>query len=373
MNMKQSYSLPYIGFIGGDMRQVYAYEYIKNKNFPVSAYSLSGGITSDSLPDILKNASVLVGGIPFSKDSKTLFLSSAPFQKNAPIEIDYFLSCLFHSQNQSKSRMLFAGKIPKKVKEFCSNNHIIYHDFLEDETFAAANALPTAEGAIMEAIALGNTVLEDQKCLVLGYGRCGSVLAQKLKALSADVTIYTRHSEQKTYFENMGFHFYDDQLPSIRNTSPKTNSSTSSHKVSNQTESKPYDKILHDADKPYAETLYAADKPYDKTLYAADQQYNEILYAADIEHSPHSSLSEYTYIFNTVPSLLLDSNTLSQLSPDTVIIDIASAPGGIDYNAVSSYPVHARHLLGIPGKIAPKYAGELIAQTILSSIDETGL
>ena len=61
------------------------------------------------------------------------------------------------------------------------------------------------------------------------------------------------------------------------------------------------------------------------------------------------------------------------MSPDTVMIDIASAPGGIDYNAVSSYPVHARHLLGIPGKIAPKYAGELIAQTILSSIDETGL
>lgn len=338
MNMKQSYSLPCIGFIGGDMRQVYAYEYIKNKNFPVSAYSLSGGITSDSLPDILKNASVLVGGIPFSKDSKTLFLTSAPFQKNTPIEIDYFLSCLSHAQNQSKSRLLFAGKIPKKVKEFCSNNHIIYHDFLEDETFANANALPTAEGAIMEAIALGNTVLEDQKCLVLGYGRCGSVLARKLKALSADVTIYTRHSEQKAYFENLGFHFYDNQLPCERNTTQKTGSSASSHTDSVQTEPK---------------------------------QCNETLCTADIEHS--SSLSEYTYIFNTVPSLLLDSDTLSQLSPDTVIIDIASAPGGIDYEAVSSYPVHARHLLGIPGRTAPKYAGELIAQTILSSIDKTGL
>lgn len=236
MNMKQSDSLPYIGFIGGDMRQVYAYEYIRNKNFPVSAYSLSGGITSDSLPDILKNASILVCGIPFSKDSKTLFLTSAPFQKNAPIEIDYFLSCLSHTQNPSKSRMLFAGKIPKKVKEFCSNHHIIYHDFLEDETFAAANALPTAEGAIMEAIALGNTVLEDQKCLVLGYGRCGSVLARKLKALSADVTIYTRHSEQKAYFENMGFHFYNDRLPYKTNTAQKAGSSASSHTLcSNKT------------------------------------------------------------------------------------------------------------------------------------------
>ena len=330
MNMKQSYqlqshALPHIGFIGGDMRQVYAYEYLKNKNYHVSAYSLSNGVTSDNLLNILKEASVLVCGIPFSKDSQTLFLTSAPFQKNAPVDMNYFLSCLYHKKRRTQGSFLFAGKIPKKVREFCQSNNIYCHDFLEDENFSAANALPTAEGAIMEAIALGNTVLENQKCLVLGYGKCGSVLAQKLKALAADVTIYTRHPEQKGYFEKQGFHFYEKQLPCTIN-----------------------------------ETI-------EQTTC------NTILSAADMENSLSSPLSAYTYIFNTVPALLLDSATLSQLSPDTVIIDIASLPGGIDYEAVSSFPVHVKHTLGIPGKIAPKYAGELIAQTILSSIDENGL
>lgn len=335
MNMKQFHSLHHIGFIGGDIRQVYAYEYLQNKSYQVSAYGLANGVTSENLANILKKASILVCGIPFSKDSETLFLTSAPFQKNAPIDINYFISCLQHRENNTQNSFLFAGKIPKNVKSFCQSGNIYCHDFLEDDNFSAANALPTAEGAIMEAIALGNTVLENQKCLVLGYGKCGSVLAQKLKALSADVTIYTRHPEQKKYFEEQGFHFYDGQLPYALKKSITTN------KISCKT--------------------------MEQTTCTT------ILRAADMENSLLSPLSAYTYIFNTVPALLLNAAALSQLSPDTVIIDIASLPGGIDYQAVSSFPVRVKHALGIPGKIAPKYAGELIAQTILSSIDENGL
>ncbi len=340
MNMKQSdpsHTLPHIGFIGGDMRQVYAYEYLSSKNYPVSAYGLANGVASGNLPNILKDASIFVCGIPFSKDAETLFLTSVPFQKNAPIDINYFISCLQHRTLKTKPCFLFAGKIPKKVKEFCQSDNICYHDFLEDENFSAANALPTAEGAIMEAIALGNTVLENQKCLVLGYGKCGSVLAQKLKAFDADVTIYTRHPEQKEYFEKQGFHFFEGQLPY----------------TINETITETSDKLSHEK---IEETVY-----------------DVILKAADMELFSPSPLAAYTYIFNTVPALLLDSATLSQLSPGTVIIDIASLPGGVDYKSISSFPVLVKHALGIPGKIAPKYAGELIAQTILSSIDENAL
>lgn len=336
-NTLQSCSLPHIGFIGGDMRQVYAYQDLKNKNYPLSAYGLANGVTSDNLPDVLKETSVLVCGIPFSKDSKTLFLTSAPFQKNTPISIDYFLSCLFHRKDAAQLKFLFAGKIPKKVKHYCLDNQIYCHDFLEDEYFAAANALPTAEGAIMEAIALGNTVLENHNCLVLGYGKCGCVLAKKLKSLSANVTIYTRHPEQKAYFEAQGFHFYDGHLPYTANKSLNQDTKKIVNNITN-----------NDTDKT-------------------------ILEAANINSSSVSPLKKYHYIFNTVPALLLDSYTLSQLSPHTVIIDIASLPGGIDYEAIKSFPLHVKHTLGIPGKIAPKYAGELISQTILSSIHENGL
>ena len=46
-----------------------------------------------------------------------------------------------------------------------------------------------------------------------------------------------------------------------------------------------------------------------------------------------STQVEFDIIFNTVPALVLDRSHLRHLSPETVIIDIASSPGGTDFEA----------------------------------------
>ena len=60
---------------------------------------------------------------------------------------------------------------------------------------ALKNAVATAEGAIAESFMMSDINIENSKCLVTGYGRCGRVLAQKLLRMGAEVTVTARSVE----------------------------------------------------------------------------------------------------------------------------------------------------------------------------------
>ncbi|MPM44166.1 Dipicolinate synthase subunit A [bioreactor metagenome] len=80
-------------------------------------------------------------------------------------------------------------------------------------------------------------------------------------------------------------------------------------------------------------------------------------------------LPNFEFIFNTIPSLILDKNYLTLVRPDAVIIDIASAPGGIDYEYADKRGLSAKLYLGLPGKTAPKISADILEDEILKIID----
>ena len=73
---------------------------------------------------------------------------------------------------------------------------------------------------------------------------------------------------------------------------------------------------------------------------------------------------EYDLIFNTVPAPVLREKQLARLSPDAVIYELASAPGGVDLAAAKRFGLRVENLPGLPGQTAPKAAGELIWRTV---------
>ena len=80
---------------------------------------------------------------------------------------------------------------------------------------------------------------------------------------------------------------------------------------------------------------------------------------------PISALnSGYDAVFNTVPDILFDETFLNAMDKNTVMIELASPPGGIDVAAARK--LHSRVLWApsLPGKYAPDSAGELIAGCI---------
>lgn len=64
-------------------------------------------------------------------------------------------------------------------------------------------------------------------------------------------------------------------------------------------------------------------------------------------------IGSYAFIFNTIPSMVIDDETVEQVVKDAVIMDIASKYGGVDYEAAVKCGVKAIHSLGIPGKYSP--------------------
>ena len=76
--------------------------------------------------------------------------------------------------------------------------------------------------------------------------------------------------------------------------------------------------------------------------------------------------SGFHVIFNTVPVLLLDERMLEATDRETVLIDLASAPGGIDYDATNRLGLKTVVALSLPGKVAPLTAGEIIGDCVLS-------
>jgi dipicolinate synthase subunit A len=85
------------------------------------------------------------------------------------------------------------------------------------------------------------------------------------------------------------------------------------------------------------------------------------------------NISHYDYIFNTIPSLVLDRKLLERTKNEVVIIDIASAPGGVDFAAAKELTRNARLSLGLPGKYAPKASAAYLTQYLLSDLENLKL
>ena len=64
---------------------------------------------------------------------------------------------------------------------------------------------------------------------------------------------------------------------------------------------------------------------------------------------------------------------LEQLQPECLIIDLASRPGGVDFEAAGELGLKTIWALSLPGKVAPITAGGIIRDTVLHMMaDLTG-
>lgn len=81
-------------------------------------------------------------------------------------------------------------------------------------------------------------------------------------------------------------------------------------------------------------------------------------------------LAEYPYIFNTVPAMIFPESLLNCITPGSCLIDIASNPGGVDYDAARRLGVTARLSLGIPGRYAAKSAACAMKQFMVDRIGD---
>lgn len=257
--------------LGGDSRQICLNRLLSQAGARTRFY-YDRPSSPFSLREAMENSHIILCPVPFTKDGKTVYS-----ENSLPgLEIHTFTACL------KNTHILFGGNIPSSVRERCDSLSIPCHDFMQMEDVAWKNAVATAEGAVAEAIALSPRNLYRSRCLVFGYGRCASILADRLKGMGASVTVAGRDASQLVRAHCLG---------------------------------------------------------YDTCLLK------------ELE----TIIGEFDFIFNTIPSLVLDAALAKQLQENAAVIDIASAPGGVDFQALERLNIRARLCPGLPGRYSPPF------------------
>ncbi|NLN41214.1 MAG: dipicolinate synthase subunit DpsA [Clostridiales bacterium] len=81
-------------------------------------------------------------------------------------------------------------------------------------------------------------------------------------------------------------------------------------------------------------------------------------------------LPDQDIIFNTIPHLILDKEKLTKINKRTVIIDVSSYPGGVDFDAAKELGIKTSLDLGLPGIVAPRTSAEIIYKIMMDYLQE---
>ncbi len=114
-------------------------------------------------------------------------------------------------------------------------------------------------------------------------------------------------------------------------------------------------------------------------VYVAVRKHSDISWIGAYGYSPiyleelHKNIEKMELIFNTIPDIILEEEILQIMNPQTLIIDLASKPGGLDYEKAEEMNIKVIHALGLPGKVAPVTSAGFMVDTIYNIIEELGV
>lgn len=93
---------------------------------------------------------------------------------------------------------------------------------------------------------------------------------------------------------------------------------------------------------------------------------DEVISVNDIS----DNLKQYSFIFNTIPNMIIDRSLLMSVKKQAIIIDIASAPGGVDFTAAKELGIPAWLCPGLPGKYAPESSAMAMTDVLMQEMQQ---
>ena len=183
--------------VGGDLRNVELAKILKEDEKIVYTYGMNIDST-EKLETILEDVEVVVGPIPFSRDSLSV--------NSTFVESKILIKELLEKM---KGKILIAGNISEDVKKLAKSYNIQMIDVMKSEKLAVLNTIATAEGTIELMIANTDTIIFDSNVLILGFGRVAKTLANRLKGLVKSITCASRENDELAWIEVYGYEKLD--------------------------------------------------------------------------------------------------------------------------------------------------------------------
>ena len=305
-----------IAVIGGDMRSLAAAWAMSERGIAAAVWGFDKDATKDDVPrpggSIIKCTTVCEAVSGADAIVLPLPVSGDGIRLNCPQSSRELKLCdLFGLL--SGDVPIFGGLVSEDVKKRADEHGLTITDYYDRDELCILNAVPTAEGAVAIAINELPITLSGADTVVLGFGRVARVLCRTLRALGANVTACARKPADFAWMRTMDI------------------------------------------------------KPADITLLESQSEPSGF----DVESAGHA-VSRADVVFNTVPSKLLTYPVLGMLKTGVPVIDLASKPGGVDFDAARQLGVNVIWALSLPGKTAPESAGRIICSTVLGILAENG-
>jgi dipicolinate synthase subunit A len=269
---------------GGDSRDVWLGQMLQQRGHHVRAWGLAApGIAPYVVSD--EPPTVLIGPMTGVGDDGWMQTQDGRVRLNDEV-----------LKQMGPGALVAAGLIGPGIVRRCQELNIRTIQYRQEATFMWLNAVPTAEGAIAAAVGRSGRTLFERPIGVVGYGRVGAVLADRLARYGARPVVFDRSPDRRAMARALG------------------------HKS------------------------LALEAPARPLLDGA---------------------------FNTVPAPVLDGSWFDLEGPEWVI-DLASVPGGLipDLRGASFVADRYEQILGIPGKVAPVRAAEIIWETLSLALEE---
>ena len=112
----------------------------------------------------------------------------------------------------------------------------------------------------------------------------------------------------------------------------------------------------------------------DVTVFARSPSQREDAIIKGCKAEPLTSLSrlsgEFDIVINTVPAHIIHEETIANMKKECKIIELASAPFGLDFDLARKHSVDVVKAIGLPGKYTPKSAGEIIGKKICNTMQK---
>ena len=275
-----------VAVLGGDERMPYAGRRLASSGFFVRSFGMVGesgeGVSAcASVTAALDACDLVLLPVPLSRDGRTLW---APALSSPPTLSDI----LAHAPSHAR---IFGGGELDDARFF---------DYASRPDFAQANAIPTAEGALLLAMQKLSCTVSGARVGVVGFGRVGKAVAALFRAAGARVTVFARRTEVCAVASVLGY-----------------------------------------CAAPLSELCHRA--------------------------------RELTCLINTVPSPVIGHETLCVMTPSALVLELASEPYGVDFEAARTFGVQAVLARALPGRFSPETAGYAIAHTVLTMLCESGL
>ncbi len=83
-----------------------------------------------------------------------------------------------------------------------------------------------------------------------------------------------------------------------------------------------------------------------------------------------NEVNDIDICINTVPYPIVNAAVIAQMPSHTLIIDLASKPGGTDFRYAEKRGIKALLAPGLPGIVAPKTAGQILANVLSQLLGE---